>query len=129
MKALDTGELNNDLFKRGCNCQGFIPKVTFTYTAGAVVVKDESTFPSGDSIKRINVLAHDEFGGTKAGTIAAAGGEAEIDVSGLDASKGLHLTATVFSTNQCKSDGSVRNIKEAGQIGSWSENYKAELAG
>lgn len=129
MKALDTGSLNDNLFKRGCNCQGFVPKVSFTHTAGAVVVKDESTFPSGDSIKRINVLVHDEFGGTKAGTITVAAGEAEIDVSQLNTSKGLHLTATVYSTKECKSDGSVRNIGEAGQIGSWSENYKPELAG
>lgn len=131
-KALDTGTLKDKLFQRGCNCIGFAPALSFTYNSGTnvVVVTDASVLPSGDTLKRINVLVHDEYGGTKAGTIAtAAGNTGSIDVSGLNKSKGLHLTATIVTNAGCKSDGAARSIGATGSLSNWSETWQPELAG
>lgn len=130
MKAIDNSPVKDTLFKRGCNCQGFAPKLSYTFTANEVVVKDESVFPTGDTLKRINVLVHDKFGNTKGGTIVVAGGDTgAIDVSGLNSTQPLNITAVIDTNGDCKTDGSAVNIIEAGYLGNFSENYKAELAG
>lgn len=127
--ALNNQPLVTDFAKKGCNCLGFAPAVNFTYNSSTkvVVATDAGTYPSGDALKRINVLVHDEYGGTKAGTItAAAGNTGSIDVSGLNPAKGLNLTATVVTTSGCDSDGSARKIAASGSLSNWSQNWIAE---
>jgi len=207
--ALNATGLKNKLFQRGCNCTSFIPALDFVYDANAktVVVTDKTTYGSNDVIRRINVLVHDAFGGTKAGTItvtkggkgytsapavtfsggggsgaaatavldasgkiasivvtnagssyetvptvaiAGSGGATaiavltadavsavtlvdgttgSIDVSALNPSKGLTITATVATEGDCRSDGSTHNIGASGSLTNWSEPHQAQLAG
>lgn len=130
--AVNPGVLKDKLFQKGCNCQGFIPNLTFTYnsTTGVVVVTDASTFPAGDAIKRINVLVHDEFGKSVPGTITVAGGNTgSISVTSLNRTRSLRITATVLTQKECVSDGSANNIQSAGQLAYWSEDWKTQLAG
>lgn len=205
--ALNSSPLTTDLLKRGCSCQGFSPVLNYAYdaTAKTVTVTDTTTYPSADFLKRINVLIHDEFGGTKAGTITVtaggsgytstptvsitggggsgatatavvtngvvtainvtAGGSGyssnptvsitggggsgatatatrtsgavsaitltpgttgAVDVSGLNHSKGLHLTATILTNGLCDSDGNARSIGATGTFANWSKNWIAE---
>jgi hypothetical protein len=76
MKALDNTGIKDNLFKRGCNCQGYVPALNFAYDSSAktVTVTDQTVFPVADFLQRINVLVHDESGNTKAGTIAVTKG-------------------------------------------------------
>lgn len=130
--ALNTGTLDDKLFQRGCNCIGFTPNLSFTYNSSTnvVVVTDASVLPAGDSLRRINVLVHDEFGNSVPGTITAAlGNTGNISTASLNRAKGLHITATVVTTKDCKSDGTARNIGASGSLTNWNETWQPELAG
>lgn len=74
--AINNLPLTTDLTKKGCNCTGFAPGLSYAYDANAktVTITDTTTYPVADFLKRINVLVHDEFGGTKAGTITVTKG-------------------------------------------------------
>jgi hypothetical protein len=76
MKALNAGTLTDKLFQRGCNCLDFVPGIDFAYDSGAktVTATDKTVYGANDVIRRINVLVHDQFGGTKAGTITVTKG-------------------------------------------------------
>lgn len=107
----------------------FNPGVEYAYDAvnAEIDVTDASTFPSGVSLLRINVRVFDKFGGEVRGSIENPDGSDSpaqrfetIDVSTLDRSKPLDITATVIGDGQgLVADGGAYNIGEAGKLGSW----------
>jgi hypothetical protein len=114
----------------------FIPKVTYAFDAVAkeVDVTDESTFPADVAIKKVQIKVHDKQGGTAHGFILPAEGSdsghdgtTTIDVSGLDLSKPLDITATVIgdSDSGLIADGGAYNIGAAGELGSWDKQKNA----
>lgn len=66
-------------------------------------------------------------GGT-VGSILITGTTGAVDVSGLDASRGLNIKATVSSTGGCVSDGSMRNIASAGALAHWDRDFTGSEA-
>jgi len=124
MNAIDNSALLN-IDKPLVDTTGFAPAMTFAYNAGAktVTVTDASAFGAGDSFSRINVKIHDEVGNTVLGTIsAAAGNTGALDVSGMDLTTDLAITATMNTTKGCMTAGSVRGVnatKTSGSLGKW----------
>ena len=123
----------NLLDYRGDQPSGFTPGVTYVYDSAAaeVDVTDASTFESGHSLLRIHVRVHDKFGGQVNGEIENPDGSdsagdhtATIDVSSLNRSKPLDITATVVGVDpsglaQVAADGGAYDIGAAGSLGSW----------
>lgn len=108
---------------RDCGAIGFTPVVGYVYDAAAktVVLTDGSTIPAGDALSKVHVRVHDTFGGEVRDAIVATGGGGAktLDVSTLDASKGLNITVTVLTTGRIAADGSAFNIGAAGNISRW----------
>lgn len=133
MGAIDNTNLTNYLESNGT--EDFSPAVNYTYDAAAqeVDVQDVSSFPSGVSLEKAHIKVHDKFGNEANGYILAPGdsdsahaSDTTIDVSGLDASKGLIITATVIgSDHKLVADGSAHDIGAAGSIGSWDKQKNA----
>lgn len=127
VQAIDNSNLVN--YCNDCGISGFTPAVTYVYDAGAktVVVTDGSTIPAGDTLKKVHVRVLDDFGGEVRDAITAtgAGGAKTLDVSSLDASKGLKIMATVLTTNLIAADGNAINIGAAGAIGNWDTQKNA----
>lgn len=115
---------------------GFTPGVSYVYDSAneEVDVTDASVFPSGVSLLRIHVRVHDKFGNQANGEIEnpdgsdSAGDHTDtIDVSGLDASKGLDITATVVADDgMLVADGGAYNIGASGSLGSWDKQKNAK---
>ena len=120
MKPIDNSNLVN---YRGCLPAGFTPKVSYAYDAAAkeVVITDDSDIPDGDALSKVHVSVHDKFGGEvrDAITVTGAPGAQTIDVSSLDASKGLDIRATVLTTKHIAADGGAYGIGAAGDVSSW----------
>lgn len=131
--AIDNSNLQD--YRNDQGTSDFSPGVSFVYDSAnqEVDVTDASTFPSGVSLLRTHVKVHDKFGGTAAGTIenpdgsdSAAQRTDTIDVSGLDASKGLDITATVVADDgHLIADGGAYNIGASGSLGSWDKQKNA----
>lgn len=106
-----------------CGTTGFTPVVSYTYDASAktVAVQDGSTFPSGDSLKKVHVRVLDDFGGEVRDTITVtgAGGAKTINVASLNASKGLKISATVITANNIVADGNALPLAAAGSLSNW----------
>lgn len=104
-----------------CGAVGFIPVLTYAYDAGAetVTVTDASTIPAGDGLNKIKLKVHDYYGGTVTGEIAAALGNDVIDVSGLDRSKALALSATIITDGGITADGGAYGLLAGGDVGHW----------
>lgn len=104
-----------------CTILGFTPKVSYAFdaTAKTVTVTDASVIPAGDTFKIIHVHVHDNVGGEVDGEINAAAGNVAIDVSTLDLSRPLNITATLTTVNQISADGSAYNLQAAGTLGTW----------
>lgn len=87
---------------------GFTPSVGYVYNAGAatIAVTDNTTYPSGDSIKIVHVHITDSEGGSLyyGITTTGSGGTHTFDVSGLVAAGGFTITCTVVSTNRLLGD-------------------------
>lgn len=114
---------------------GFTPGVNYTYDASAkeVDVSDGSVFPSGVSLLKTLVRVCDKFGGEVRGTITNPNGSesgddrtATIDVSSLDASKGLDMMATVIGDDgHLIADGGAYGLQTAGSLSSWDAQKNA----
>ncbi len=93
----------------GCGCPAFAPVVTMLYVAAdeEITLTDSTTFSAGDGFKKINVSATDADGVVVKGAITAAAGDAVLDVSTLNQSKPIRVSATVVSDGGCMSDGSA----------------------
>lgn len=118
--AIDNSNLVNH---RGCIPAGFTPVVSYTYdaAAGEVVLTDGSAIPTGDTLKKVHVRVHDKFGGEvrDAITTTGSGGAKTLNVSTLNNSKGLDITATVLTTKMIAADGGAYNIGAAGNVANW----------
>lgn len=114
----------------GCNCTGFAPSVAFVYdpTAHTIVFTDNSTYPSADSRKIVQLYVKDDNAKIITGSIASGATTATLDVSTLDASQGFILLVTVISASGCLSDGEAYKVGvsvNAGNIGKWDKDYDA----
>jgi hypothetical protein len=115
--------------------EDFTPGVEYVYDAAAaeIDVTDASYFPSGVSLLRTHIKVHDKFGGQVNGAIENPDGSdspgmrtATIDVSGLDRSKPLDITATVVADDgRLVADGGAYDIQAAGVLGSWDKQKNA----
>lgn len=133
MGAIDNTNLTNYLESNGT--EDFSPAVNYTYDSSAqeVDVQDVSSFPSPVTLRKVIVQVHDKFGGEATGYILPAGdsdsahaSDTTIDVSELDATKGLVITATVIgSDGKLIADGSAHDISASGSIGSWDKQKNA----
>jgi hypothetical protein len=122
MQAIDNTNLVG-YCKTNCSITSFLPKVSYVYDAAAktVVVTDGSTYGSGDGLKKVHIKVHDYFGGEKRDTITVTStpGAKTIDVSTLNASKGLNITATIITNVDFHADGSAFRIIAAGDLANW----------
>jgi len=133
MGAIDNNNLTNYLESNGT--EDFAPAMNYWYDSSAqeVDVQDISTFPSGVSLEVAQIKVHDKFGNTAVGYVlpatdsdSAHASDTTIDVSELDASKGLVITATVLgSDHKLAADGSAHDIGSSGQLGSWDKQKNA----
>lgn len=131
--AINNQNLTN--ISRDTDITGFVPGVKYTYdpVAKEVDVSDDSAFPSGVSLLRTHVKVHDKFGNQALGEIENPDGSesgdqrtATIDVSGLDATEGLDITATVVADmGGYIADGSAKNITTSGSLGRWDAQKNA----
>ncbi|MVT11380.1 hypothetical protein [Chitinophaga tropicalis] len=100
-----------------------MPAVSYTYdpVEKEVVVTDGSTYAAGDGLKKVHVKVHDNFGKEVRDTITVTGapGAKTIDVSTLNASKGLNITATIITNVDFHADGSAFVIQAAGNLANW----------
>lgn len=125
--AVDNSNLKNYRDDQGTT--GFVPALSFEYdaTAKEVDVTDDSAFPDGVALKKAIVRVHDKFGGEARGFIVPVAGsnsghdgETTIDVSGLNASRGLDISATVIADDDMLvADGTAHNIGAAGDVDGW----------
>lgn len=126
MNPIDNSNLIN---YRGTQPAGFIPSVSYVYDAAAktVTVTDGSTIPAGDTLSKVHVRIADKFGGEvrDAITVTAGPGAKVLDVSTLDASKGLDLRATVLTTKHIAADGGAYGLAAAGNASSWDTQQNA----
>ena len=91
---------------------GFVPSATFAYNAGAhtLTVTDASTYPAGDDLGIMHIKVYDEFGGEKSDKITVGAGNKAVDVSALDALKGLSVKVTVVTDNGLAATGGAYHI-------------------
>ena len=130
MKAFDNANLTDKLCGN-CGCPGFAPAIGYAYNASAktVTLTEKGTAPSSDTFKNANVEIHDRFGNSvKSSITAAAGNTGALDVSGLNASKGLRVTATVVTNGGCTSDGSTDLNAAAGDLANWDKDFSSAEA-
>lgn len=133
MSAIDNSNLKDYLGSQGTS--GFVPGLRYTYDASAAEIdfNDASAFPAGVGHKRTLIKVHDKFGNTAPGAIENPNGSESaddrtttIDVSGLDRSKPLDITATVVAdANHLIADGSAHDIGTSGTLSSWAINKNA----
>ncbi|MFL5808615.1 MAG: hypothetical protein ACJ749_03785 [Flavisolibacter sp.] len=132
--AIDNSNLKNYRDDRGTT--DFVPGLTYAWDQEAEEIDftDASTFPSGVALKKIHLHVHDKFGGEAVGYIYPNSGSdsghdhnTTVDVSDLDASKGLDVKATVIGDdNMLVADGGAYNIAASGSLGSWDAQKNAD---
>lgn len=102
------------------------PVLAFDYDSdsGVLTIADNSTYPSGDSRKQINVEVYDKFGGkieksfTQEGEYEGDDSESSdgvagsfgIDLQTLNLTEGVSVNATIVSLLGRTSDGSVHDV-------------------
>lgn len=133
MGAIDNSNLLN--YRESNGTEDFTPGVNYDYDASAkeVDVHDDTTFPSGVSLQRIHVHISDKFGEEVYDTIENPSGSESaddrtttIDVSTLDASKGLDIKATVVGDDsRYVADGIAVNIAASGSLSKWDKQKNA----
>lgn len=103
-----------------CGVAGFIPELSYTYDAGGaeLTIVNGSTLPGGVTFTKAKVRVHDFFGAEVRGVQTVQATDLVIDVSTLNRSKPLTVTATIILNNNIVADGSVSGFLEAaGDIG------------
>lgn len=133
MGAIDNTNLTN--LNRDSDTTGFTPGVSFVYdaTAKEIDFTDASTFPDGVSLKKTHVRVFDKSGNEVRGVINNPDGSESpgqrtttVDVSTLDASRQLDITATVIADDdKLIADGSAINIGASGTVGRWDKQKNA----
>ena len=105
MSAIDNTNLKN--YRDDIGTTGFTPAVDYVYDPNAktVTVDDDSVIPSGDTYSKTRLRVCDEFGGEVRGTITAQATPVVLDISTLNLSGELKLTATVITANNLVADG------------------------
>lgn len=105
--AVDNSNLKDSLHLAGSAVANFSPAVTLAITGGDLVVTDASTFPAGDSLKKVHVRVIDHLGAELRDTITTTGGGGAktIDLATINISKPLVVQATVITTNGLIADG------------------------
>jgi hypothetical protein len=131
--AIDNTNLLNYRDDQGTT--GFNPVINYVYDGQAkeIDVTDDSVFPAGVALKVAHIKVHDKFGGQVNGFIyPAAGGDSghdedtTIDVSSLNLSKPLDITATIIADDDMLvADGGAYNIGASGSLGSWDKQKNA----
>ena len=120
---------SNLLNYRHTGTEGFTPALSYVYdpVAKTVTAQDGSVIPANDALKIVHVKVHDCEGKEVRGEITTTGaaGKVVMDVSSLDTSKGLNLTATVLTVGMLAADGSAFNIQTAGNAGKWDAQSNA----
>ncbi|MFL5809743.1 MAG: hypothetical protein ACJ749_09485 [Flavisolibacter sp.] len=132
--AIDNSNLKN--YRDDSGTTGFVPGLTYSWDQEAEEIDfvDASTFPSGVALKKTKISVFDKFSGQVNGFILPNSGsdsghdhDTTIDVSDLDASKGLDVKATVIADdNMLVADGGAYNIATAGSLGSWDAQKNAD---
>jgi hypothetical protein len=86
--------------------------VTSGGTGGTLTVTDNTTYPSGDSRKAVNISVFDKFGKEQSGHIGTTPDNVVIDLlaAGINSVDGLDVLATVVSENGKTKDGSARGV-------------------
>lgn len=127
MNPIDNSSLVG-MCNNNCSVAGFTPRLTFTYDGTNVVLQDGSTFPSGDGLKKAFFTVHDKYGKSKQSVVLLTGsGHAiTLDVSALNANKGLDITATVITNNNIVADGNAPMIGAAGAVSNWNQRLNAQ---
>lgn len=133
MNAIDNSNLLN---YRTQDTVDFVPSLTYAWDQNAQEIDftDASSFPNGVALKGVKIQVFDEFGGEVRGWIGAAlgsgsghDGETTIDVSTLDASKGLAAKATVIADDDMLvADGIAKPLLTAGSLSSWDKQKNAK---
>jgi len=133
MGAIDNSNMLN--YRSDNGTVGFTPNVTYAWDKDSqeVDVTDDSDFPSGVALKKVIVKVHDKFGNHVEDYImppddsdSGHAGDVTIDVSDLDVSKGLNITATVIADDgKLVADGGVYNIGTSGSLSSWDKQKNA----
>lgn len=122
MQAIDNTNLVG-YCKANCSITSFLPSASYVYDAveKEVVVQDGSTYGAGDGLKKVHIKVHDQFGSEVRDTITVTGvgGAKTIDVSTLNTSKSLNITATIITNNDFHADGSAFGIQAAGNLANW----------
>ena len=132
-QAVSNENLKN--YRDDAGTTGFVPAVTYEYDAAAAEIdfEENSAFPAGVALKKTILRVHDKAGNEVRGFILPAAGsdsghdgETTIDVSSLDRSKPLDITATVIADDdKLVADGGAYNIGAAGNIGGWDTQKNA----
>ncbi len=135
VQAIDNSNLKS--YRQSQGTVGFVPKLSYTFDAAAkeLDLVHDSDFPAGVALKRVHIRVHDKFGGEVRGHITPAGGslspgdaDTTIDLTGLDFSKPLDITATIIADDdQLVADGGAYNIGAAGEVGNWDAQRNANV--
>jgi hypothetical protein len=135
--AIDNSNMLDYLGNQGTS--EFSPGVNYVYDSVAKEIDftDATTLPSGVSLLRTHVRASDKFGNQVAGAIENPDGSESandrtttLDVSSLDASKGLDITATVVADDgKLVADGGAYDIGASGSLGSWDKQKNGSASG
>ena len=121
MSAIDNSGLTN--YRDRTSTAQFNPELTYVYNAGAATVTVTAGTSGTTELEKVHVRVHDKFGGEVRGQITTPldSGETDnvvIDVSSLDRSKPLDITATAFADDsKTVADMGAYNIGAAGTIG------------
>jgi hypothetical protein len=120
MNPIDTAPLLG--YNKNLDYTGFNPVLNYAWdgVAKTVTVTDATAFPAGDAFQNVNVQVHDRFGGTVKGNIAAAAGNTgAMDVSSLNPTKGLAVTATIITNKGLTATGTAHNMQAAGALANY----------
>lgn len=129
LQAFDNSQILD--FCNNCNCTGVTAGASYTYDAvtGKVTVTDTSVIAAPDTFKKMNVAVHDQFGKQVNGSISALGGNTgALDVTSLNRSKPLKITATLVTNGGCTADGIASDIIAAGNVAGWQKGFSAAEA-
>ncbi|WP_211329967.1 hypothetical protein [Deminuibacter soli] len=91
---------------------GAVTAITVTSGGGkgTMTITDNTSYPSGDSRKIVDVEVYDYHGHKVEGYILNAATTVAIDTSTLNTDRGLAMTVKVVSTKGLAKDGSIRKI-------------------
>lgn len=111
MQAIDTSASNNYDARRDV---GLVAAATYAFVKATniLTVTDASTIPAGDTFTAMVITVTDRKGASKSGRIAAALGNAAIDLdasTALDLTGPVQVTATLVTAKDSK-DGAQYNL-------------------